>query len=191
MLISICGSQGAGKSVTIQALSDAGYKVIARKTSRSILSDWGVTLNQVNDDHELTVRFQWEILKRKIVDEAPFYNTPEIVFTERSFSDLFVYSLIALGKNNHYSGFIDEYYLRCAAAQQAYKHVFCLTKAPPIIDNDGVRGINNHYNNMVNLLLQDCLTKFSKASEWPKPVTFIDTLDREERFKIITSSLNV
>jgi len=44
MLIAISGSQGCGKSTVLKELKDRGYNVTERKTARSILNDWGVTL---------------------------------------------------------------------------------------------------------------------------------------------------
>ena len=120
MLIAISGSQGCGKSTLIQQLQLSGYNCVARKTSRSILTDWNVSLSEVNNNHELTIKFQDEILKRKIDDEQDTINEyPEhtIIFTERSFTDLFVYALIALGKDNQYSDYLDQYYDKCVQAQ--------------------------------------------------------------------------
>ena len=58
MLVAISGSQGSGKSTVLAELQKRGHNVVTRKTSRSIMSDWGVTLKQVNNDHELTLGFK-------------------------------------------------------------------------------------------------------------------------------------
>jgi len=65
MLVAISGAQGSGKSTVIHELEKAGHPVVTRKTSRSLLSDWGKTLDQVFSDTDLTVQFQDELLRRK------------------------------------------------------------------------------------------------------------------------------
>ena len=125
MLIAISGSQGLGKSELIHRLHvDHGVKVIERKTSRSILSDWKVTLSQVNNDRDLTVKFQDEILKRKAQDEAEAVRSSELYVTERTYTDLFTYATVAIGKDNEYSAWLDKYYIHCLEQQRHYHHVF-------------------------------------------------------------------
>lgn len=152
MLIAISGSQGCGKTTLINELvKTTGCNVINRKTSRSILSDWNVSLSEVNNNHELTVRFQNEILARKIEDEMNAVADKNNVYvTERTYVDLFVYALVALGKDNKYSEWIDQYYIACMAAQQSYDAIFYLTAGHFSPENDGVRGINKHYSKMVD-----------------------------------------
>lgn len=150
-LIAISGSQGTGKSTLINALP---YPSITRKTSRSILADWGVTLSEVNNNHDLTIRFQDEVMKRKIDDELHAVNSEEMYVTERTFADLFVYALVALGKDNEYSTWLDEYYHRCAAAQDnSYKHIIYLPSGQFDPVDDGVRAINKHYSFMVDQMM--------------------------------------
>lgn len=154
MLISVGGSQGSGKS-TLLAELEKSYPVVRRKTSRSILEDWGVSLYEVNNNHDLTVKFQEEILTRKLNDEAAAVSSTEIHFTERSFIDLFVYSLVALGKDNQYSDWLDAYYTRCLEAQQTHNGVVYITAGWFTPENDGVRGHNSHYSRMVDLVMRD------------------------------------
>jgi predicted ATPase len=153
MLIAVSGSQGLGKSTLINALRDQfDVDVVERKTSRSILSDWGVTLSQVNNDRELTTRFQDEILNRKLADELQ-YDQRRICFTERSYADLFGYALIAIGKDNEYSDWLNAYYERCKTAQHTYSHIYYLSNAgrfPGKVEDDGVRAINRHYATLVD-----------------------------------------
>ena len=47
MLIAISGSQGSGKSTILKRLEAENFRTINRKTSRSILKDWDVTLEEV------------------------------------------------------------------------------------------------------------------------------------------------
>ena len=182
MLVSASGSQGAGKTTVLSKLADK-YKIIERKTSRSILSDWGVTLSQVNNDRSLTVQFQEEILKRKLNDDTrdPF----RIYLTERTFADLFVYALVAIGKDNEYSDWLDDYYIRCMQAQERYDLVFYFTAgyfAPP---KDGVRGTNGHYSKLVDTILFNYTTQMID----PKKLIVVDTANLWERISIVDTMI--
>lgn len=179
MLCSVAGSQGTGKSTLLSAIPFAS---IERKTSRSILSDWNVTLSQVNNDRELTVRFQDEILKRKIADERDAVASDAIVFTERTYADLFVYALVAIGKDNEYSDWLDDYYQRCIEAQRNYVHVFYLTGGHFTPVYDGVRGINKHYSFMVDSMMQ------SYTRAMTPNVTLIDTPHMADRIDTIITT---
>lgn len=155
MLISITGSQGAGKSTLITELENRGFLTVQRKTSRSIMAEWNVTLEQVNNDHDLTIKFQDEILKRKSEDETKAVNSSYVWITERTYADLFTYALITLGKENKYSQWIDEYYEKCKQAQETYDGLVYLTSGQFEIQHDGVRGSNQHYGRMVDLIMDD------------------------------------
>ena len=171
MLFAISGSQGSGKSTVIATLKARGYPVIERKTSRSIMNEWGVTLSEVNNDRDLTVRFQDEILQRKIDDDAEASKDPSrIYFTERTLADFFAYALIAIGKDNEYSEWVDDYYLRCLKAQEAYNHNFFLNPISTI-EHDGVRGSNQYYASMVDAVIRLLQSKMRQDSY----ISFHDT----------------
>ena len=155
MLIAISGSQGSGKTTVLKQLKRFGFPIVERKTSRSILTDWGVTLSQVNNDHELTVKFQNEILARKHEDEFEAVNSKEIWFTERSYADLFTYALVSLGKDNEYSDFINSYYVHCFQNQPTYSAVIYLNAGLFTVEHDGVRGSNQYYSKMVDLTMRE------------------------------------
>lgn len=182
MLLAVSGSQGAGKTTVLNELANAGYKVIERKTSRSILSDWGVTLAEVNNNHDLTIKFQDEILARKLEDEAFAVNSSDIWFTERTFTDLFVYALVALGKDNEYSEWLNDYYEKCKKAQESYSVVFYLTAGHFQPVHDGVRGINQHYSTMVDLVM----SHYTRSMADP---CVIDTPYIDERVSIILTEI--
>lgn len=181
MLVAVSGSQGSGKSTILQELKSNGYNVIERKTSRSILTDWNVTLQEVNNDPELTKNFQREITKRKHQDEQHAVQSDQLWFTERTHSDLFTYTLIALGKDNIHSDWVDDYYNTCAYHNNEYSLVFYLTAGHFIIEHDGVRGSNQHYSRMVDVVMLD-LTKQMVAND---RLNIIDTGSLEERIDII------
>lgn len=184
MLVSIAGSQGCGKTTLINALKEKGFKTVERKTSRSILTDWDVSLSQVNNDHDLTVKFQKEILQRKAQDEAfACQNPSDVVVTERTFIDLATYALVSLGKDNQYSDWLNKYILECASYQQSYDLVFYLKAGHFSIEHDGVRGSNPYYSRMVDLTMFDMTEQFTL----PQRLIVIDTPLLEQRVSIISN----
>lgn len=183
MLYSVAGSQGTGKSTLLAALQ---LPTIERKTSRSILSDWGVTLSEVNNNRDLTIRFQDEILKRKLDDEAEAAQSSSVYFTERTYADLFVYALVAIGKDNEYSNWLNAYYDKCVQAQSSYSNIFYLTGGHFQPVNDGVRAINQHYSFMVDAMMQSYTNKMNQQSG----LIVIDTPDINDRVFIIKQAIN-
>jgi len=171
MLFAVSGSQGSGKSSIINELQDRGFPIVKRKTSRSILKEWGVTLSEVNNDRPLTVKFQDEILKRKFEDERPAaLDTSRVYFTERTYADLFTYALIALGKDNEYSDWINDYFERCRQYQATYNHIFYVPAGNFTVEHDGVRGSNIHYSQLTDRAMLDITEKMTRASM--DPLTF-------------------
>lgn len=181
MLVSVCGSQGAGKTTVLQELHKAGYPIIQRKTSRSILTEWNVSLQDVNNDPALTMKFQEEIIRRKFLDEKEAVQSNEIVFTERTYADLFSYALVALGKDNEFDEWMNQYYMRCMTYQQSYDMVFYLTAGHFSIVSDGVRGANKHYSTMVDLVMRE----FTQQMTANDRLNIISTPILQERKNII------
>jgi predicted ATPase len=162
MLVALSGAQGSGKSTVLNKLKSLGCNVIERKTGRSILTEWDVTLDQVYADADLTIKFQNEFLTRKLNDEAEARQSSLLWFTERSFADVFAYPLIVLGKNNANSDWLDNYYDQCAAANAGYIAVFYLQPfTQGNREDDGVRGTNKHYGNLVDMVIFNYLQKMS------------------------------
>ncbi len=185
-LIAISGSQGSGKSSTINALEQQGFNVIGRKTSRSILSDWGVTLQQVNDDRELTIKFQTEIVKRKFEDEQHAIESPLLYLTERTYADLFTYLLVSVGKDNDFGEWISEYYNQCIQKQQSYSLIYYLKAGHFIPEHDGVRGVNVHYSRLIDTVMLDITTQMTL----PSRLNIIDTPCLEQRVSIIQTQIS-
>jgi energy-coupling factor transporter ATP-binding protein EcfA2 len=183
MLVAISGSQGSGKSTVLAALKATGFTTIDRKTSRSILSDWNVTLQDVNNDHDLTLKFQQEIIKRKHQDELIAKQTPGLYFTERTYADLFTYALISLGRENTLTDWLDKYYINCMQLQQSYDLVYYLRAGHFTPEHDGVRGSNAHYSRMVDLTMVDITQQMTHQSV----LNIIDTPILDQRIAIIKS----
>lgn len=185
MLLTVSGAQGSGKSTVLSQLEALGYPVIQRKTSRSILADWNKTLDEINADDELSKLFQDEILTRKLQDEDEAVNSDRILFTERTYMDLFVYALINLGKFNEHSEWLDSYYQRCRAAQSTYQHVFYLQSGLFPVAADGVRGSNRHYSRLVDLILED----YTLSSVHPTQLDVINVAGLQNRVELIEARL--
>lgn len=187
MLVSICGSQGSGKSTLLQAIEDAGYPVVQRKTSRSILSEWNVTLDQINSDPELCIKFQETITARKYNDESEAINSKEIWFTERTHTDLFVYALMNLGKYDQHSNWINRYYNLCTHMNEHYHQVFYIPGGQFNIVQDGVRGSNFYYGQMVDVTMKHFISVMTPLT---KPVKYINMVDVKDRLDFVLRNLD-
>ena len=180
MLVAISGSQGAGKSTVLNRLEELGHNVVSRKTSRSILEDWGVTLEQVNNDRDLTLRFQDEIIARKFQDESHAWYSDKMWFTERTYADLFTYALVSLGKDNNNSEWLNDYFESCKSYQRSYLKVFYIEAGLFDIQHDGVRGSNQHYSTMVDLVMSKYTWLMAPNAKSLHKVTTADLDDRVE-----------
>lgn len=184
MLIAISGSQGSGKTTIINELKTAGYLAVERKTARSILDEWGITLDVVNSDFKLKQAFQDELVRRKYNDEIEASLSDDLWFTERTFSDLFTYSLISFGQYNEYDTWLDDYFEKCKKYCLNYKHVFFIT-AEFEIEKDGVRSVNKHYSRMIDQIMLD----ITKQMIYHENLSIIDVPDLSTRLKIITDKI--
>ncbi len=156
MIIAISGSQGSGKSTILKELKQKGFNVIERKTARSILNDWGISLDVVNQNFDLKKAFQAELVKRKYHDEIELALSDELYFTERTFADLFTYSLIAFGQYNKFDEWLDQYYNDCKEHCANYSQVFYIqSRFSKNIERDGVRSTNQHYSRMMDTVMLD------------------------------------
>lgn len=181
MLYAISGAQGCGKSTLLTALEDQGYKVVSRKTSRSILKDWDMTLDEINADKELALKFQYEILTRKAQDEQEAIHSKEVWLTERTYMDLFVYALVNLGKHNEYSTWLDSYFDKCLENQQHYDGIFYIRSGLFNVVHDGVRGSNQHYSKMIDLAMEH----YTMTSKSPLDIHTVDMADLGRRVDFI------
>lgn len=181
-LVAIAGSQSCGKTTLLNKLEERGFPIITRKTSRSILSEWNVSLQQVNNDPTLTKQFQEEIIKRKADDERHATKKgSHLWFTERTFADLFTYAVVALGKDNNYSEWLNDYYRQCMVYNQSYDLVYYLKAGHFVPEHDGTRGSNVHYSRMVDLTMLDFTQQLTHGSK----LTLVDTPDLQQRLTII------
>lgn len=186
MLIAISGSQGSGKTTVLNELKSFGYPVIERKTARSILEEWGVTLDVVNADFDLKLTFQEELVRRKYQDELEATLSSDVFFTERTFSDLFTYSLISFGQYNKYDKWLDSYFQTCYNYCQSYEHVFYIESMfINNIEHDGVRSTNKYYSKMINHTMLDITKQMVPNIN----LAVIETSDLSERVDLIVGTV--
>lgn len=181
MLIAIAGPQGSGKSTVVAELEKNGYNVVETKFSRSVLKDWNVTLEEINDDYNLSMTFQDELIDRKIKVEEQYISKLNTWVTERTFMDSFVYTLINFGKNNKYSEWLNNYYMKCLERTQIYDYVWYLRGGMFHVEHDGVRGSNHHYARMVDGLIYDHI----KMAVHPSKLSIIDYSNLDQRIQTI------
>lgn len=162
MLISISGAQGSGKSTLINELiAQHGMNQIDRKTARSILSDWNMSLSDVYQNLDTVCKFQDELVERKYQDDLIAAESDETWITERTFADVFAYAVSYIGQHNEYDSWLNEYYEKCLEKQTIYDHVFYLQGGLFPVANDGVRPCNDHYGMMIDLFLHHYTNKMS------------------------------
>lgn len=178
MLITIAGSQSSGKTSLLKELQARGYNVIQQQTARSILTEWNMQLQEINQDPELTIKFQSEIIRRKFCFETSDSYSSDLWFVERSFMDSASYLIASVGKLNKYHATINQYYEQCVQYQQIYDHVFYLKGGIFSIEDDGVRNINQHYAQMIDLFMEQHTKVCSKNID----IIDFDGIDRRVDF---------
>jgi predicted ATPase len=189
MLFAIAGSQGTGKSTLLKALADAGHNVIDRKVSRSILVDWGKTLDEVYKDLPLCQQFHKEIASRKWKDEVHAMDSKEIWFTERTYADSYTYALFSLGRYNEYSNWLNDYWtLSLANNQLAYAHIFFLPAGKFEIEKDGVRAHNTRYGHIVDQVMTDITVEMANIytdNLNNHAITFVNAVEMQTRVGLV------
>lgn len=196
MLVAISGSQGSGKTTVLNELAGLGFSVVERKTARSVLAEFpGMTLEDIYADIDLAVKWQDAILQRKIDDESEHTLSDDLCFTERSYADLFTYAVMAIGKNNHKSAWVDDYYERCKKQNDRYVHTFYIQGGHFKPVSDGVRGTNQHYSTMIDVSMLAFLKQMSRVEgrngTWSHKYSDVTEPNVKNRVKsILTASIN-
>lgn len=149
-IATISGSQGQGKSTVLNTLASMNYSVVERKTARSLLEEWDMTLGEVNRHPPLTRYFQDEVLKRHLDSMTLLISDDKLHFMERSFADIFTYAVMALGSFNEYNNWMDEYYEQCIKAQAKFHSIYHLTGRTFVPQEDGVRSTNRFNSEIVD-----------------------------------------
>ncbi len=163
MIISISGSQGQGKTTTVHEIMSNNKKILsgAANIARTILNDWNKSLDDINLNIHLKMKFQDEIINRQYKIESEL-SPGEIYISERSYADIFAYALVNLGSFNKCSKWLNEYYGKCYEFQKIYKKIFFLTGREYIPENDGIRSINKLYGKMIEIMTYQYLMDFAE-----------------------------
>lgn len=188
MIITLSGSQGQGKSTVLNSLENSGYGVIPNKTARSILTEWGKSLEEVYSDKPLTVTFHEEIIKRHEELCSPHYTTEDLMFIERSYADIFSYALAVLGPFNQYSEWLNEFYEKCCKLQSHFSAALYLTGRDYTPQADGVRSTNIHFARAIDTSIQKHLKEFRDRTHTHN-MFVIDTPNHEQRLTKIDGIL--
>lgn len=94
-VIAISGAQGAGKSTLLEELKNRGYYVDGFKVSRSVQEQLGfTTLSDATSTLTTSLGFQEKVFEAKFRHDRELQKLGhEFVFVERSFADIYAYSL--------------------------------------------------------------------------------------------------
>ena len=94
-VIAVSGAQGAGKSTLLDELKARGYYVDSFKVSRSVQESLGFTsLNDATATLTTALGFQEKVFEAKLNHDRNLQNLNyDIVLVERSFADIYAYSL--------------------------------------------------------------------------------------------------
>ena len=167
MIIGMSAGQGQGKSTLINEMCKIeGVRKLDLQTSREALADWGYTLDEVNRYLPLKKQFQEELFRRhtEALDAASGESerNREVLFVERTFSDIFAYTALGLGAFNQYSEWLSEYKVKCIQAQSNFEKVVFLTGRTYVPEDDGVRSTNTDFSDTANFLIEKYTHEFSQ-----------------------------
>ena len=180
MLIAISGPSSSGKGTILYDLESRGYSVLHRQYARELLAELNLT---VNDIKSLSVtdklNFHQLLLTRKRTVELPFIDTKELVFTERTFIDFYVYYYL-------YQQFPSITFLaECLKYTYNYYHqIFFLTECP-VIENDGIRITDLEIINKQKDLFMSIYSSIGLSSK----VCLISETNRIDRISIISNRI--
>jgi len=176
MIIALSGSQGSGKTTLLEEFANRGYNVIERKTSRSVLQDWGMSLQEVYDDHKLMMAFQDEIYDRKLADEQEVLLSNELWLTDWSYIDILGYTVMVLGSDIRYGDWLQAYHDKCIMTEYFYHHRIYVPRLNISVVHDGCRSICPVYGNAI-----DNVMRGFHLSVLPAKLTELTTTNLTER----------
>jgi hypothetical protein len=166
-VISISGTQGAGKTTMLAELKNRGWKVDDYKVSRDVQKSLGWdSLDRVLDSVDAMLEFQTTVWEKKFAHDkelAAFGSEDDIVLVERSFADIFSYTKMWCDKHTGMSDeqkkwFITDYAPVCKLSQVIYSGVVYVPLMRHIkwVDDpnraalEDVEAFNNHATSFIN-----------------------------------------
>ena len=190
MILGISASQGQGKSTVLSSLKEEGYEVIRSQTSRQILQEWGISLSDVDNNPKLRQKFQEEIIDKHYAVLKGHVECDEVFFIERTFADIFSYTLLSMGVYNEYSEWLNCYYNRCVEYQKLFSKIFFLTGLNfNKVEYDGVRSVNSHFSSVVETTIKSYLLKMENDNGIYQngQVVIVNSPIHEDRLEMIKS----
>lgn len=198
MIIGISAGQGQGKSTLINEVcqytsneyENPPISKLNLQTSREALADWGYSLDEVNRYLPLKRKFQEELFERHcraLIDaQKESEITGSVYLVERTFSDIFAYTILGVGAFNDYSSWLGDYKTKCGVAQaQYFDKVVFLTGRDYQPEADGVRSINGDFSGVANYLIEQYTDEFST----PAHITTPDLKQRVETLHRLIADL--
>ena len=165
MIIGISGSQGQGKTTLADGLvrNDSSFEIIGTNLARSTMYHMDLTLDDINTNHYIKRNFQNKLLNRmKLLYTDEHIMSEKKYILDRTYLDLFVYTLIGLGYYNEHNNFVDDYYNKCIEYHKDIAMTYILSGRELKVENDGIRGYNQHYSVMVSDLMEKFSAKMIK-----------------------------
>jgi hypothetical protein len=189
--------QGQGKSTLIEAICDDGERIkkLNLQTSRETLTEWGYSLDEVNRYLPLKKRFQEKLYQRhcEALGEAleKSEKTGEVLFVERTFSDIFAYTVLGMGAFNDYSDWLEGYKNDCMHAQATFfDHIVFLTGRVYVPEADGVRSTNTDFSDTAGYLIEKYTHEFTGGNDGVGHVSTIDVADLGERVTVLDNTIH-
>lgn len=193
MIVGISGAQGQGKTTVIKKLVELypdEYYDFSIQTSRNLLADYDLTLDQINKYLPLKVQYQDRLFRNHLgsIKGSGQATTlkGKVRLIDRTFSDIFVYALVSVGAFNEYSVWLNSYYEDCKNAQKELDGVFYLTGRDYTPEYDSVRSTNIHFSSMVDQLIRKYTFGFANSNGI---VEMVEESDLEKRVEIIHNNI--
>jgi len=185
-IITVSAAQGQGKSTFIRdVLANSKHAVnidvYQGKTARAVITEMGVSLDEIYHNSKLLMEFQDRVLEKHYdIFEFQSQCKKPFMIVERSFIDIAVFSIINLGRLNEYSTWLDNFVGVCLKEQQTkIKHALYIPMSIISIKNDTIRPFNMNYNFAYDSVLANYM-EFAGVSIGC--ITKKDRLDRVTQF---------
>lgn len=185
MIIALSGTQGCGKTTTINDIcANSSIKKIESQAARTSIKQMNCTLMDIYEYDHLIKQFQELVLFNKEQDEILYHKDNTTIYViERSYIDLAAYTILNLGRYNKYSDWLNHYVQKCIFLQRKYDCTYYLTGNKFIIQDDKVRPTNQHFADAIESVQLRLLKDFNHI--------LIDTSDRKQRSDQILHNLGL
>ncbi len=189
MLIALSGPSSCGKTTLLQSLypyqRDFPFTLLTHQYARELLELKGWSVKTHLNNPENIVLFQKELLDYKRSIEEPFFHSQELVITERSFIDLFVFYQLYTLQFPKFHFDLDNYRSTCIELSKQYTSIVYL-KNTPVVEDDSIRIVDQQHLQRQQLLF----SRIFQTEKFPSFFIVEDTL-LSSRKKAIFSLLTL